>query len=448
MRTGTGVFEHGIRGILAALFVAAAMAAGGNAAAGPSSATAAVATATPTPAASASPISTPSALHSYPPIIPPHDAPAVKRTTAPLSPAPVASAPPPPDSIWLGNSETVTVPIVLHGERPFIQVVIDGHPATAVVDTSAIETLIDMSAVDDGGATAAISLQIGDLRFPRLHAVRSRVHAYTETYLGASADAIIGRDLMQRYPVSLDFPNHALTVFRESHGAIAAQPAGAVSMTLRMIDGRPAIAGSLDGQPPVWLALSTGIGYEMQLDSSKRGRSVHGEHSIPVRDSTMPGGEYKGELVRARSLTLGSLTFNQPLVVFSAFRAGPSPSDLSGALGATMLSRVNLSIDEMAATVTMVASQAATAARLYDPSGITLEMRDGTIVVHTVVPGTPADLAHVREGDEIVSINGLAPATLDFARQLLDGSPGTKVVIAYRRWHLIHRVTLPLHVII
>ena len=113
-----------------------------------------------------------------------------------------------------------------------------------------------------------------------------------------------------------------------------------------------------------------------------------------------------------------------------------------------MLSRLNVSIDELGGTVTMVASQAATAARLYDPSGITLEMRNGTIVVHTVVPGTPADIAHVREGDEIVTINGLAPATLDFARQLLDGSPGTKVFITYRRWHLIHRVTLPLHVII
>jgi PDZ domain len=446
LRTGTGVLEHGIRGVVGALLVGAAMASGALASTGPPSVASPASRATPIPAASTT--STAGLTPSPSPIIPPHDAPAVKRTTAPLSPAPVASAPPPPDSIWLGNSETVTVPIVLHGERPFIQVVINGHPATAVVDTAAIETLIDMSAVDDGAATAAISLQIGDLRFPRLHAVRSRVRAYTETYLGAGADAIIGRDLIQRYPISLDFPNRALTVFRESRGAITAQPAGAVSMTLRVIDGRPAIAGSLDGQPPLWLALDTGVGYEMLLDSSQRGRSAHGEHSIPIRDSTMPGGEYKGMLVRARSLTIGSLTFNQPLVAFSASKAGQPASDLSGAVGATMLSGLNVSIDELAGTATMVASQAATAAHLYDPSGITLEMRDGAIVVHTVVPGTPADVAHVREGDEIVSINGLAPATLDFARQLLDGSPGSKVAIVYRRWRLIHRVTLTLHVII
>jgi hypothetical protein len=337
----------------------------------------------------------------------------------------------------------------LHGERPFIQVLIDGHPATAVVDTAAVETLIDVGASDDRGTTAAISLQIGDLRFPRLHATRSRVRSYAEMYLGAGADAIIGRDLMQRYPVSFDFPNRALTVFRESRGAIAAQPAGAVSMTLRIIDGRPAVAGSLDGQPPLWFALSTGAHYEVQLDSAAglAGRAAHGEHSIPVRDSMMPGGEYTGVLVRARSLTLGSLTFNQPLVALPTRPSQPK-SELGGVLGALTLTRLSMSIDELAGNVTIVASQGAVAARLYDLSGITLVMQNGTIVVQSVVPGTPADVAHMREGDEIVTINGLAPATLDFARQLLDGTPGAKVAIAYRRWHLVHRVTLPLHVII
>ena len=448
MRTGTGILEHGIRGIIAGVLVAAAVAGGTHATAQPSSAKDAVPSLSPSPAASAT--VAPSALPSRPSIVPPRDAPPVRRTTAPFSPAPTTPAPPPPDSIWLGNTESVTVPIALHGERPFIPVVIDGHPATAVVDTAAVETLIDAGASDDRGTTAAISLQIGDLRFPRLHATKSRVRSYAETYLGAGADAIIGRDLMQRYPVSFDFSNRALTVFRESRGAIAAQPAGAVSMALRMIDGRPAVAGSLDGQPPLWFALSTGAHYEVQLDSvaGLAGRYVHGEHSIPVRDSMMPGGEYSGVLVRARSLTLGSLTFNQPLLALPLTRLSQPKSELGGVIGALTLTRLSVSVDELAGSVTIVASQGATAARLYDLSGIALVMRNGTIVVQSVVPGTPADVAHMREGDEIVTINGLAPATLDFARQLLDGTPGTRIAIVYRRWHLAHHVTLPLHVII
>jgi len=447
LRTGIGVLEHGIRGIVAVVFVAAAMAGGVNATAEPSSPRDPVPSPIPSPAASSTRI--PVALPSAPPIVPPRDAPAVRRTTSPFSPAPMTSMPPPPDSIWLGNDEAVTVPIALHGERPFIQVVIDGHPATAVVDTAAVETLIDAGTADVGDTTEAISLQIGDVRFPRVRATKSRVRAFTETYLGTRADAIIGRDLMQRYPVSLDFPNRLLTVFRESHGAVAAQPAGAVSMTLRVIDGRPAVAGSLDGQPPVWFALNTGASYEVELNSiAGRTGSAHGQHSIPFRDSRIPGGDYSGVLERGRSLTLGSLTFNQPLIAWLSTRPNQPKSELAGALGAMTLTRLSVLIDELAGNVTIVASQGATAARLYDPSGIALEMRNGAIVVHSIVLGSPADVAHMHEGDEIVTINGLAPATLDFARQLLDGNPGTKIVIAYRRWHLIHHVTLPLHVII
>lgn len=427
------------------MFVAAAMAGGVNATAEPSSPRDSVPSPNPSPAASASRI--PVALPSSSPIVPPRDAPAVRRTTSPFSPAPTTSIPPPPDSIWLGTNEAVSVPIALHGERPFIQVVIDGHPATAVIDTAAVETLID--AADDGNPTEAISLQIGDLRFPRLRATKSRVRAFTETYLGTSADAIIGRDLMQRYPVSLDFPNRVLTVFRESHGAVSAQQAGAVSMPLRVIDGRPAVAGSLDGQPPLWFALSTGASYEVELNSiGGRAGSAHGRHSIPFRDARILGGDYSGVIERGRSLTLGSLTFNQPLVAWLSTRLNQPKSEPAGVLGAMTLTRLSVSIDELAGNVTIVASQGATAARIYDPSGIALEMRNGVIVVHSVVPGTPADVAHMREGDEIVTINGLAPATLDFARQLLDGNPGAKITIAYRRWHLIHHVTLPLHVII
>ena len=432
------------------MFVAAVLATGVNAFPGPSSLGSPVPNLSPSPALSPSTTQIPTALPSPSPIVPPRDAPAVRRTTAPFSPAPNASMPPPPDSIWLGNTEAVSVPMALHGERPFIQVLIDGHPATAVVDTAAVETLVDVSKADDDGATSAISLQIGDLRFPRLHGTRARVRAYSESYLGAGADAIIGRDLLQRYPVSFDFPNRTLTVFRQSQGAFAAQPAGTVSLTLRVIDGKPAVAGSLDGQTPLWFALGTGASYQVLLDAVSRSmiRALHAEHSIPFRDWAMPGGEYSGLLVRAHSLTLGSLTFNQPLVALPSPRPGQPNSELAGVLGAMTLTRLSLSIDELAGSATIAASQSATAARLYDPSGIALVMRNGTIVVAGVVPGTPADVAHVREGDEILTINGLAPATLDFARQLLDGSPGARIVIAYRRWHLIHHVTVPLHVII
>ena len=337
--------------------------------------------------------------------------------------------------------------MVIHGERPFIQALIDGHPTLFIVDTGVLTTIVDTGALDASDAST-VSLQIGDLRLPKLPVVQAPVRSYAETYLGQAADGIIGRDLLGRYPVLLDFPNRMMTIFRDSKSAAGTQGAGTVSLALRVIDGQPAVAGSLDGQPARWFSLRTGAGSQAQLTLSQERPSNqnHGERSLPYQEATAQGNVF-GLLVRAHSLAIGSLNFSQPLVALLGTTQGGA-SELAGAFGAMMLSRLSLLIDETSSTAAIVAPPGSTDALLYDPSGITLEMRRETIMVRAVVPGAPADLAHIRPGDEIVSIDGLAPATLDFARQLLDGKPGQKVQIAYRRWHLVHTATLTLHVII
>jgi len=339
--------------------------------------------------------------------------------------------------------------MTVHAQRPFIQGLIDGHPATLIVDTGAVTSMIESDEVDDNGRPPTISLQIGELRFPRLGVIRANVRSYAETHLGATADGIIGRDLLARYPVGLDFPNHMMTIFRDSRSAAAAQPPGSTPFALRVIAGLPAVSGSLDAEPPLWFALATGASYEMQLEPSAdhASRYERAEHSLPFQEST-PTDEVTGLLVRAHALTVGPLTFNQPLVALLDVHRNVASTELAGALGASMLSRVSVLIDEPSGSATIVAPAGATSAQLYDPSGITLMMRRGTIVVRDVVVGTPADQAHIRPGDELISINSLVPATLEFARQLLDGNPGQKVVVAFRRWHITHSATLTLHVII
>ncbi len=339
--------------------------------------------------------------------------------------------------------------MAMHGQRPFIAAVLNGHPATLLIDTASTSTVVDVDTADDGPAAGFVSLQISDLRFPRLAVVRANVKSYTRTHVGFAADGVIGQDLLARYPVALDFPNRTLTIYRDGRSAASAQTSGNTSIALRVIDGQPAVRALLDGQLQLWFALGTGAGSEMRLDASSDHASRYSriEPSLPYSEATLYGNS-TGKLVRARTLVLGKLTFNQPLVALLGTRPGHPQSELSGVLGATMLSRLNVLIDESGAVVWVAAPPGATLAPLYDPSGVSVVMRRDAIVIGAVVPGTRADAAHLRPGDEIVSINGLAPATLDFARQLLDGSPGTKVTIVYRRWHIAHSVTLTRRVVI
>ena len=348
-----------------------------------------------------------------------------------------------PDSLWLGDETSIAVPMTIRGGRPYIDAVLDGHPATILVDTSAVTTLVDNDLIEAGGA---ISLQIDQVRFPHLSPQVAAVRNYTQTNLGAPADAIVGTDLLSRYPVQFDFPDRMLTIYRDSQSAAGAMPKTAVPAAMRIIDGRPAVEASLDGDAGLWFSLATGVAGDISLEpDADRAAHLARQPSLPY-DVIAPAGTTSGRLVRAKAFALGGVTFYQPLIVIvNAERPG---SELAGALGADMLSRLDLFVDQSASTVSFVAGPGTTSARLYDPSGILLQTRRDQIVIRAIVPGSPADAMRLRPGDQILSINGLAPATLEFARTLLDGNPGSKVLIVYRRWDLTRTATLQLRVLI
>jgi hypothetical protein len=400
----------------------------------------------PSPSATVSATASATPLPSPSPIIPPRDAPPVRVTTPPFAPAHLTSMPKPPDSLWLGDATSIAVPMTIRAGRPYIEAILNGHSATLLVDTSAVGTLLDADRIDSAASVADVSLQIDQLRFPHLTAQAASVRAYTETNLGTAADMIVGEDLLSRYPVQLDFPDKTLTIYRDQQSAAAAMPKNAVAAAMRVIDDHPAIEASLDGDAGLWFSLATGMGGELLLEpDADHAAHLVREPSLPYEDITAAGSLF-GRLVRAKTFTIGGVTFYQPLVgVVDSQRPG---SELSGALGANILSRLDLFIDEPGSSMSFVAGPGTTSARLYDPSGLQLALRHNTIVVRSVVPGSPADAAHLHPNDEVLSINGLAPATLEFARTLLDGSPGTKVQVVYRRFGFTRSATLALRVLI
>ncbi len=386
-------------------------------------------------------------MPSLPPLVPPHDAPPVRTTTPPLgaiSPAPAASL---PDSMWLGGDQEIALPLALHAGRPYVSGLLNGHPAVFILDTSAVTTLVDPAIIGNRMARRIVAVQFGELHLPHVAVVAAPVQAFSETFLGSTADAVIGRDLLEAGPLTLDYPHRTLILYR-SGAPSPTPPAGATTLALRVLDGRPAVAASLDGQAPSWFALATGAGVGVRLEpGSDIASRLARERWIPYAEETPYGGAMTGRLVRARSMSLGGLLFYQPLVALVGAQESPA-SGLAGALGSGLLSRLIVTLNETQGSATFVAPPGATSAQLFDPSGLVLAMRRGAIVVNRIVPGSGAAEAHLRPGDEILSINGLAPATLDFARELLDGSPGTKVRVEFRRFGMAHSATFALRVLI
>ncbi|HEV8196484.1 MAG TPA: S41 family peptidase [Gemmatimonadales bacterium] len=69
------------------------------------------------------------------------------------------------------------------------------------------------------------------------------------------------------------------------------------------------------------------------------------------------------------------------------------------------------------------------------PQGLYLDRRDGSVVIVTTVPGSPAELAGVQSGDLLLGVDTIPvdDLRLDQAVRLLDGSLGSKVSLRLRR---------------
>src|SRR5688500_5391520 len=71
----------------------------------------------------------------------------------------------------------------------------------------------------------------------------------------------------------------------------------------------------------------------------------------------------------------------------------------------------------------------------YAGLGMTIEPRDGSIVVQNIFPNTPAERGGVREGDRIIQVDTMSTKgwSTQRASEMLTGTAGTKVRVKFSR---------------
>ena len=370
-----------------------------------------------------------------PPIVPPPDAAGISPTTPPIGPVSPAPSPTLPNMLWLASSATSTVSFTMHGGRPYVPVVVDG------VRHDWLLSDLQPSAVDEslplemsGNQTVVRTLQIGDLRLTNVPAVRRRLLPFTETYVGEPASGIIGEDVFSRFPVTIDYLQHTITIYQTEKAAIAARPTGASVTPLQVIDGAPSVACAINGKSatPCFVDVYSDADIALWQPGSK---DVMNRHSMRMRDAEVDH-EISGTVARAHSLMIGTMSVSGALVEVmdgteDAYLPKPAIRSL---LGSGVLSRFAVTIDEPGGTLSLATTPAMLASpSAFDASGLWLVWRNGDAVVRSVVPASPGDKAGLHGGDVIVAVNGSALLDLDAARQALMGPTGTIVHVTVLR---------------
>jgi hypothetical protein len=341
-------------------------------------------------------------------------------------------------------------PFEITNNKPFVRVSIDGsEPQWFILDTGlsgpsivARESAerVGLSRGDEArtevGAGAGADVRLSQARGvvtlsalgETLSVAQPRVLTlgHVTRYEGRPVDGLLGHDFMARHVVTLDYAARTITL-RDPAGYTPPPDASVVPLDLET--GWPIATGTVTpkgGKPlPCRVIIDTGVRGIVTLFTPFA--AAHGLHGAKgqLRDLVVGGGAgglTRGDVGRFAALTLGPVTFAEPIVILSRDTTGVlAAGDPQAIVGGELLRRHRVTFDYAHRRMILEPVAAASSPFEYDMSGLFLaldESGSGAIQVMAVHPGSPGDEAGVRAGDRIVAIDGRrVPAlALDDAR--------------------------------
>ncbi len=317
-----------------------------------------------------------------------------------------------------GTSGNVVVPISIAGKPP-VSVVFDSGGVNVVtpdaaqrlglaggggVDVGGVGTGTERATIANAGTIAIGDARLNDQQFLVLPLPYAFVHAMRDT----TTDGIVGFEVLANFRTTIDYAAHTVT-FASFDSPPPAPLPGAVTLPFRSDGHTPYVEASIDG--------ATGL---FEVDTGNSGGLIVFEpfakaHGLFVSSPRVPyvspggiGGSVPAAIVRAGEFTLAGVTIRRPLVQLANQPAGGFASrTIAGNIGADILQRYTVTFDYRARTVTFASNGQSLPEFPTDRTGLSLDQHDTTGVdVIGVAPGSPAAVAGVAVGDEIVAVNG------------------------------------------
>lgn len=245
---------------------------------------------------------------------------------------------------------------------------------------------------------------------------------------------LIGYELLRRFATRVDYDRHTLTFTpNQAFKGIAGQ----TLLPLAFNERTPQVTASINGVPAVF-SLDTGdSGGLTVFEPFARTHGIRKLGKVLATQMRGAGGKLASSEAHIGTLALGSFTIAHPLATFAAPAKGVFASSvLGGNLGYDVLSQFVLTFDYEHRRLYLQRGQRFAFVQSHGYSGLGLDRLDHqTLVIATVAPDSPAQIAGLHVGDQVTAING-APASqlgLDDLRGLAMQPAGTRITLSVMR---------------
>ncbi len=362
---------------------------------------------------------------------------------------------------WLAQPGVATLPFEYRARHVWLHASLNGGPERDFLfDTGASVTVIDstfaaaaglpvqghMQAAGAGASGSASFTTLGSLavRGPdgdgvELRDLKVAVMSVAPTfsrYFWRDFAGIVGYDVISRFVVTIDYDSTRLVLhdpktFRWS-GREAALP-------MKLNGVVPSLEAVLDGRYRGQFRLDVGSSSTVDVHTPFVRTNALEKRLRDPRDVSGAGfgGAFSSSLGRLHTMAIGPYTWRDPMVTLSRTSEGALASeDFAGNIGNRVLERFRVTLDYDGRRVWLEPGRRYGDRDAFTRTGLMLGWTPGRMDALSVLPGSPAERAGIREGDEVVAVAGRAmndwpAAALESA--LEDGPDGREIHVTVKR---------------
>lgn len=271
---------------------------------------------------------------------------------------------------------------------------------------------------------------------------------YLSQGLGTQVHGLLGYDVFDSFTVEIDYKAKKLTLYdpkfyeqrRRDNKLKKAQ-----AIDMEIVKRKPFIKATVidenNQQIPAKLLVDSGASHALTLFTSANQNIEIPDNSIYTFIGVGLSGDIYGYIGRAKRFEIGNYKFRKPLVTYpeeASVQISNYENDRSGSIGADVLKRFTVVFDYHRGEMILRPNSFFKDDFTYNLSGIDLTTPFPDIPIYQVTKirrGSPAWIAGLEVGDQIVTINGIETSEYELSNlvQMLQSRAGRTIRVGIKR---------------